>query len=788
LNEKVLHTLEFDKTREHLANFTSFSAGRALALSLVPATSYEEVATLQQETSEARKLLEARPNFSLGGARDVSASAHKAGLGGILAAEDFQDIQATLAVARSVRGVLGRLEGPYPLLSGIAAQITELPHLEAEIERTFDARSEVKDSASVMLARIRSEARQAHDRLRERLNEIINSQTWSHYIQEPIVTLRGGRYVVPVKADFKGAVRGIVHDVSGSGATIFVEPLAVVDLGNRWRELVAEEEKEIERILRRLSGLVGAESEAIVRNVECLARIDLALAKAKYANSLRATEPELARGGALRLNAARHPLLTGSVVPITAEVGGGFTVLVVTGPNTGGKTVALKSVGLLTLMAQAGLHIPTLDGSRVPVYRGIYADIGDEQSIEQSLSTFSSHMGNIIQVLKEVDGESLVLLDELGAGTDPAEGSALARAILSHLLERSVTTVVTTHHSELKAYAQVTPGVQNASVEFDEVSLSPTYKLTMGLPGRSNAMAIAARLGLSPAIIEDARGMMTQGQVQVDALLSQIREERDKAAALREAAEKEKDEAARLKQEIAAQLNALDLEKGDLLAQAREAVEEEVRALRERLRRVAAEIQASALAQRGVPKDLAQELASVEEGLRKAPWRDESTGRVAAETHTRLEAGATVWIPAFNRHGEVISGPNDEGAVEVHVGPLRAKLRAEQVEPRAGGIPRQEQTPVRTPSLVGARDEEPPGLEVHLRGMRVEEALEKLDRYLNDAFLAGLRSVRVVHGKGTGTLRQVVREVLSGHPLVKSYRPAERNEGGEGVTVAELAV
>ncbi|MEO8612460.1 MAG: endonuclease MutS2, partial [Chloroflexota bacterium] len=537
ISEKSTQTLELPKILDQLARHTTFSAGAALARELHPSGMMDEALTWQKETSEARALIENKVNVTLGGARDVRDPAMNATRGVLIEAQTMLDIRYTLRRATTIKRTLGRMKGTYPLLSDIANEAEECNSLQESIARVLNEKGEVLDTASPHLAVIRRDLKVSYDKLQTRLARLISSSTNAQFLQEALITTRNGRYVIPIKAEFKGRIPGIVHDSSSSGATLFIEPLATVELNNAWRELQLAEEKEIRRILQALTEEVGEQSEQIVRTVEVLAYLDLVFAKAIYAEQLNATEPILlpfkARpsnpnhpGSTLYMKGARHPLLTGNVVPIDVELDDATYVLVVTGPNTGGKTVSIKTIGLLALMAQCGLQVPAED-AKLTVFDGVYADIGDEQSIEQSLSTFSSHMTNTIGLLKECDEHSLVLLDELGAGTDPAEGSALARAILTHLVNRHVTTVVTTHHPELKVYSVETPGVRNASVEFDLATLRPTYRLVIGLPGRSNALSIATRLGLNPEIIEDARTMVATDDLVADDLLDEIQRTRE---------------------------------------------------------------------------------------------------------------------------------------------------------------------------------------------------------------------------------------------------------------------
>src|SRR5579859_1775393 len=508
----AVKTLEFDAVRELLARHTSFSAGRALALELLPTPQIEEARRRQTATAEALKLPGLRPGLHLGGVHDVRPLAERARVGGVLGPEELLDVASTVRGARAWRRGLAPLRDETPTLLELAdVYLGDHPGLVEDIQDAIGEGGEVLDSASPALGRIRTELRTAHDRLVTRLRDIMAVPPFRDVVQDPVVTQRAGRYVIPIRAESRGQVPGIVHDQSASGATLFVEPLAVVEMGNRWRSLILEEQREVERILRALSQEVGEQADALTRSVEGLAQIDLARARAALAEQHRGSAPELvslprpAGQPVLRLLNARHPLLPGEVVPISLDVGGDFDLLLITGPNTGGKTVALKTAGLLSLMAQAGLFIPADEGSLVAVFERVQADIGDEQSLQQSLSTFSSHISRIVRMLRDADSCSLILLDELGAGTDPQEGAAIARALLDFLRERGAYVVATTHYPELKSYAEATPRVQNASVEFDVQTLSPTYRLMIGTPGRSNALAIAERLGMPAEVLARAR-------------------------------------------------------------------------------------------------------------------------------------------------------------------------------------------------------------------------------------------------------------------------------------------
>ena len=799
MDQHALQTLEFDKILARLARHTSFSAGRDLALALEPSTDYDTVVRMQRETAEARKLIAMRPRSGIAGAHDVRNRAEKAERGGILEPQELLEIASTLECARDLKASITRLADHLPLLAEAVDAIEPLTRLIDDINRSINQRAEVTDEASPVLGAIRREVRTLHDRLYSRLQEILSSAATKGIAQEPIITLRDGRYVIPVKSDMRGQMKGIVHDVSGSGATVWMEPLAVVELANRWREAQLEEAREVERILRRLSGEIGARHEDIALNVATIAWIDLALARARFGDEIEAPElpydgaeqPWLVRAPAqLHLLLARHPLLHKPVVPTTVTVGGEHRVLLITGPNTGGKTVALKTAGLLALMAQSGLPVPADHGSRVPVFTGIFADIGDEQSIEQSLSTFSSHMKNIIRILDEADDGSLVLLDELAAGTDPTEGAALARAILERLLEAGALTVATTHHGELKTYAHSTPGVTNASVEFNLATLSPTYHLSIGLPGRSNALEIAERLGMPRDIINEARASIAPEQRQVDELLSDIRRERDDAAAARRAEETARREAEEIRERLEQRLDTVDDEREKLIATARDEIEKETERVRELLSEVEeeAERQRTAAAQEKLRQAVEEAALAAQRARERHRPRRRPEKRVARVPQgpppESIQEGDLVWVQGMDRWGEALTEPDARGEVEIRLGQLRSRIKLSQVE-RV-----QRPAPSHAHGSITADLAPPPDVPVELdmRGSTVDEGLPMVERYLDDAFRAAVPSARIIHGKGTGVLRKHVRDFLAHHPLVKSYEEAAREEGGEGVTVVHLAL
>ena len=781
MNSKHLATLEFSKVLARLATYASFSAGEERVLALLPATDLREIEWRLQVTTEARSLLEAKPDTTLGGARDIRSQVESAQRAAVLSSSELLDVQSTLTAARNLQRNLTRLKEQYPLLAVIAGRIEPCPQVVEEIERCLDQHGNVRDSASLDLATIRREMRIAHDRLQDKLQRIISSSKNAPMLQEALITLRDGRYVIPLKADFKGRMRGIVHDVSASGATVFMEPLSVVDLNNTWREAQLAEEQEVHRILSALSAFVADHAVELTQTVEALADLDLAFAKAEYAEAMSATAPKLVspgQGPPVRFVGARHPLLDAeTVVPIDVVLDDEMHVVVITGPNTGGKTVSLKTIGLLTAMAQAGLHLPVEKESSFSPFETIYADIGDEQSIEQSLSTFSSHLTNILSFLDAADDRSLVLLDELGAGTDPAEGAALAHSLLEHFRNRGATTFVATHYPELKSYAQLTPGVCNASVEFDTETLSPTFKLSIGLPGRSNAFAIARRLGVPDRIVEAARKMVSPDDLHTEDMLADIHSLRIQEAQARDKANASRAEADRRARELRERLDAIEEERQEVLAQAREEAVAELEALRVEIRALRRRLQAAAAPVEDVAA-IERVAEALEDGLTE-PEELPPLPEPAVGSHP-IRPGDTVWVRPLNAKGNVIEIDGDEA--EVQVGPARTRVKRADLELMVA-------TPVAEPAGRGyrvIRSSRSPGDQIEVRGCTVEDALEQIDRHLDSASLAGLPYVRIVHGKGTGKLRKAVREFLAGHPLVGSHEPGGSREGGEGVTIAKL--
>jgi DNA mismatch repair protein MutS2 len=793
MESKAIRTLGLEAVLERLASHAAFSASKEAALALHPSTDVDEARERLSGTSEARLLLSVNESMSVGGARDVRPAVEAAQREAVLEPHQLLDIKHTLISARTIRRYFEKSEEHYPVLSTIAEDLVIGTGLIDTISKTLDERGNVLDTASPALANTRSQLRIAHDRLTTKLQKIISSNKIAPMLQEPLITQRDGRFVIPLRAEFKGRVKAVIHDQSSSGATLFIEPLQVVELNNQVRELELAERDEIRRILTELSGIVSQRGPEITITVEALASLDLAFAKARYADTIQAYEPEILPfekqtknkhpGSYLRLEQARHPLLDPEiVVPIDLVLDPDCYALVITGPNTGGKTVTLKTAGLLILMAACGLHIPAASGSALTLFTSVFADIGDEQSIEQSLSTFSGHISNIIQILEKADQSSIVLLDELGAGTDPQEGSALAQALLNAFLERGITTLVATHFSSLKAFAHVTSGVRNASVEFDVESLRPTYHLTIGLPGRSNALAIAKRLGLDEGIVEQAKTMVSPDEIQADVLLEEIREQRDLVHRAREEAQQIKESIKKAEVELLKRLDQIEDERRDLIEHAREGARKEVED-------VHAELQGlkRRLAIAGQPLEAISEIEKEFEELEAEvdlPVPREKHDEPILIPNVRL--GDTVYLRSIDAEGVVTS--LGEVQAEVQVGRLRVRARIAELE--TARTKNEGTTGDKVDQVTATRSRSLPdtstSVEIDLRGRAADEALEELDRQLDSAYLAGVPFLRVIHGKGTGKLREAIRMGMKGNPYVLSFDAGLAAEGGDGVTVIKL--
>lgn len=782
--------LELPAVLDRLAARCHFSVAAELALAVQPSDDVDDVRNQLDLTAEAVDLLTNFPDFSIGGARDVREIAERAQKGGRLTPPELYLVHDMIAAARALRRSFLRIpdrENRFPRLSDLVVGFADLPGLEASIARAISPRGDILDTASDELGRIRRAIRVAHTRLMDRLNGMVTGSRYATALQDAIVTMRDGRYVIPIKSEARGQAPGIVHDTSASGQTLFIEPLEVVELNNKWREEQIAEQREIERILDDLSHQVGQVGSSLIVTVESAGKLDLAFAKARLAFDLKAVRPTLWRGGhahdgghstkRIILKRARHPLLDpATVVPTDIELGRHFRVLLITGPNTGGKTVALKTTGLLCLMAQCGLFIPADDSSVVSVFQSIFVDIGDEQSIAQSLSTFSSHMRTVVNMLQHATPDDLVLLDELGAGTDPREGSALARAIIADLLVRGPLVMATTHYSEVKAFAHSTPGVENASVEFDVKSLAPTYRLTIGVPGRSNALAIARRLGMPKPILDAASTLVDPTEVRADALLEDIRRRRDAAEAQQESARKARSEADRIRSQAAAELREAERIRREAREEALAAAEAELSDARQSLRRLERE----RVVQPGQARDVAADRLAVEHAAAtmKRIKREVAASRPAVNTGA-IQPGDRVEIIPLGQEGEVLSV--SDSSAEIQMGALKVRQDLSSLR----RIGRAKTEPATRVSIRASAPSFVP-MELDIRGQRAAEIPDVLEKYLDEAARYGLPSVRIIHGKGTGALRQVVRNYLRENPAVAKSESAQPNEGGDGATNAYL--
>ncbi len=785
MDSRTLEALEFDKIIDMLKDLAASSVGAQACEHLRPLTDSDQIERRLEETDEARGLLDLGEGPPLGGISDIRQLLARSSRGGALSAPELLAVADVLRAARLMRRYLERHAARAPSLARYAIDLTDLAEVEGELRRCITGAGEVADSASQKLASLRKRIAVGESRVREHLEFVIRSPAFRQYLQDPIITIRSGRYVVPVKSECRDRVPGVVHDRSASGATLFIEPMAAVELNNHLRELRLAEKAEVERILVALSALVGGRAEEVGGVLDVLAALDCIFARGHLSAAMDAVRPRLNEEGIIHLRGARHPLLRGHVVPIDVSLGEDFDTLVITGPNTGGKTVTLKTVGLLSLMAQAGLHIPALPGSETAVFRSVFCDIGDEQSIEQNLSTFSSHMNNIVRIVEEADNGSLVLLDEIGAGTDPLEGSALAMALLDHFLAVGAKTIATTHYSRLKAYAFSRQRVENASVEFDVETLRPTFRLVIGLPGRSNAFEISLRLGLSRETVNRARAFLSIDEHRVESLIEDMTEKTRALEEARVAAERERQEAARLKEETKSRRVELARKEEKILEQAKR----EAAAIVRRAKREAEEIIARLrqVEERVNSPDLSREIQRAGEDFGKLRREIGGLRADAADDNydpvEGLEVGMTVLVRDLRREG-VVEEVYEDGQVAVRVGVMRMTLSRDELAVAHSTSARQPRPSTSTELLKDKRKGISP--EVHLRGMTVEEALAALTKHLDDAVLAGLDRVRVVHGKGTGILRKAVHEYLETQPLVRSFNLAPQREGGAGVTIVEL--
>lgn len=789
MNERSLRVLEYTKIIKALEEKCTSSLGKERVEELRPISDFNSIIGWQRETSEAQSILIKRGNVPLGGINDILHHVRRAEIGSYLDPGQLLKLAETLVAARRLKSFLkeDNKEGSFPIIYGLAQSLASLKEIEDKIDLCIISETEVSDNASSELKNIRRQISSKNDSIRNKLSSIISSVSNQKYLQDAIITMRGDRYVVPVKQEHRGNIPGLIHDQSSSGATIFVEPMAVVELNNQLKELRIKESIEIERILMEIAAMIAERADDIRSNQNILKDLDFIFAKGKLSLEMKAIEPELNMDGKIMIKNGRHPLLKSSeVVANSIWLGDEFYILVITGPNTGGKTVTLKMLGLLTLMAQSGLHVPADYGTKLAIFEQVYADIGDEQSIEQSLSTFSSHMTNIVNIMNGVTSKSLVLFDELGAGTDPTEGAALAMAILNYLREMGATSVATTHYSELKQYALSTASVENASVEFDVETLSPTYKLLIGVPGKSNAFEISKKLGLSDFLIHRARELLTREDIHFEDLLQNIEKNRTTA-------EKEKVEAARLRMETEKLREEYFQKNIQLQNQKDQAIKEAKREAYQILKQAKKDADEIVDSLKGLRMELEEKEMNkkIEESRKNISGKmnklsEGMNQQLIVKTNKKppkdLKVGESINILSLNQTGFIISPEDENGEVQVQVGIMkvkmhisnleRAKVEKETKKTGTGKIMRSKADSVKT--------------EVDLRGQNLEEAMLEVDKYLDDSYIAGLTHVTIIHGIGTGVLSAGLKQMFKKHKHIKSFRDGVYGEGGAGVTIVQL--
>ncbi len=788
MKEKTLNILEYDKVIDMLMEKAGSEMTRKVISELKPFDDVSQIRECQGETTEAVRLISYKGPLPVGGFYDIEESVSFATKGGTLTMAQLLRILYNMRTAERVVSFLKGDVPDLPVIFSAAELLAVHKRLADEIDRCILSEDEMADNASPELRSIRRAIVRQNEALRAKINHILNSADNKTILQDSIVTMRNGRYVIPVKQEHKARVPGIVHDQSGSGATLFIEPQAIVDLNNQLRQLELDEKAEINRILTELSESVVEIHHDLINNQRLLVDLDMFMAKGKLSLDMGGEEPEISVDGAMDLRAARHPLIDrDKVVPIDISLGDGYDTLVITGPNTGGKTVTLKTAGLLSLMAQTGLHIPAASGSRLPVYSQIFADIGDEQSIEQSLSTFSSHMTNIVDIVAEADEGSLVLLDELGAGTDPTEGAALAIAVLEKLKSAGARSIATTHYTELKKYAISTDGVENASMEFDVETLSPTYRLVTGIPGKSNAFEISGKLGLSREIIDRARELLEEGDIAFEDVISALEEDK-------RLAEEERDEAImlniqmkKMKEELEEKARKLEERREKELARAREEARAIVKEAREVSREVQEELKTlsrlESMGERTAGFDRnRRRLKELERKNRETIKREVSREPVDPD---KLSLGDRVKILTLNQNGEVISLPDEKGNLQVQVGMMKIGVNLSDIMLIDSGKPKKKKKASGYGRLYKSKAQTI-SASIDVRGKNMDDAVMDVEKYIDDAFISGLKEVTVIHGRGEGILRRGIQDMLKRNKNVDSFRNGGFNEGGDGVTVVKL--
>lgn len=779
-----IHALDFEQVRQMIEEQATSELGKQQIGDILPSPDFVEVQSRLQQTQEAMDILRLKGGIPLGGVRFINPALRRAAAFGTLSGEELLDIASTIRAGRKARDFVRKLDPeaiPVPHLRGIMEQIAGQRDLQQQLDDCIDEQGEVKDQASLELKKVRRQIQTLRERIQNTLNQLLHQPNTQKMLQEPIITQRHQRYVMPVKQEYRHQFKGIVHDQSSSGATVFIEPESVVSINNELLEKEATERREVEKVLEQLTQAVSAEVPQLEQNVQALAAVDVMMAKAHFARLHKAACPKLSDQQHIRLNKARHPLLPADVaVPIDVQLGKTHQSIIITGPNTGGKTVTIKTIGLLALMTQSGFAIPAEDESIMPVYSGVFADIGDEQSIEQSLSTFSGHITHINQILQAADDKSLILLDELGAGTDPTEGAALAIAILEYILNIGAAVVATTHYSELKLFAHSHPQTVNASVEFDVVTLKPTYRLMIGVPGRSNAFTIAEKLGLPSAITKQARAGLSEESRHLEEMIASLADDKREAAKLRESSAEFTQAAQELHRELQEKIASWDSEKQRLKEKSRQEAQEIVREAKREADAILQEMREWSKNQPGAMKEHVGIAAKKRlEGL----IPEESTDAVAnlATDQIQLQNNDEVIVLPYNQTGSIVN-QIDEDHYMVQVGQLKLKVERNQLQKKQQS---KKKAKVQTHTMV-KRSTVNVRSEIDVRGYLAEEAINEIDQYLDRAVLSGYKQVSIIHGKGTGALRSAIQQFLRRHRLAKSFRLGSFGEGGSGVTVVQF--
>jgi DNA mismatch repair protein MutS2 len=794
LDEHTFLVLEFSKIKKQLKEKISTATGESIVENITPKIDLQQIFNTQRETTEMREIIayDGTPPFSR--LEDISSELKRSAVkGSILDAAKIIKILKVLKTSRLIKKFLLKTKEKYPLIKERAEKIRTFSELEKEIIQCIDEDGVVLDRASPELRKIRRDIIKKEQALKNKLETIIKSSRFAAIIQEPLITVRQNRYVIPVKQEKKAKFPGIVHDKSDSGATLFIEPLVVVELNNSLRQLIKDEEQEILKILQRITSLIGEKAQEIDDSVLSLGEIDFIYARAVLADKMKAVEPKLNQNGFINLIQARHPLLQGPVVPININLGKAFNILVITGPNTGGKTVTLKTVGILTLMAQCGLHIPVAEGSEVPVFKKIFCDIGDEQSIEQNLSTFSSHMKYIVQILREADSESLVLLDELGAGTDPTEGAALGMAVLDFLRKKEINVIATTHHDSLKTYAYLTKGVCNARVEFDEETLKPTFEISIGLPGKSCAFIIAQKLGLAPEVVSRAQSFLSQEKIKADNLIEKIEEDRKLIEKEKNLIEAAKEESIEIRDKLEKELNKIEENKKEIILKTYREAEKILKETQNRTEKIIERLNKKKFLSKESKGPLLEQMQAISKEIKDEIVKIKPDKEVIKNQN--IEIGDYVLVKNLDKKGIIVSISTKSEKCKVQIDNMKMLVSIFDIEK----INKLDKAPEKYNHIGNGFDRGLSGRdsfslskiktfrnEISIRQFTIEEARPVLEKYLDDAYLLGVSPVYIIHGKGKGILRDEVKKMLDKIPYIKSFRTGDTKEGGIGVTVVYL--